>query len=58
MDGHISSWISQDEIDEYNERATCFVDQFNNYTLDLQYEDGEPVQVILVRFIKFYKIYI
>ncbi|XP_031846127.2 membrane metallo-endopeptidase-like 1 isoform X1 [Nomia melanderi] len=45
VDGYMSSWISQDIIDEYNERASCFVDQFNNYTLDVEDENGEPVQV-------------
>nr|XP_033333845.1 membrane metallo-endopeptidase-like 1 isoform X1 [Megalopta genalis] len=45
VDGYKSGWISQDVMDEYEERATCFVNQFSNYTLNVTDEEGNYLQL-------------
>ncbi|XP_054002612.1 neprilysin-4-like isoform X1 [Hylaeus anthracinus] len=44
-DGYKTSWISQDVLDEYEDRATCFINQYGNYTLDSMDQDGNHIQL-------------
>ncbi|KOX80630.1 Membrane metallo-endopeptidase-like 1 [Melipona quadrifasciata] len=41
-DGYKMEWTSECES-QYEERSMCFVDQYDNYTLDITNEDGDPV---------------
>ncbi|XP_076288513.1 membrane metallo-endopeptidase-like 1 isoform X1 [Lasioglossum baleicum] len=43
--GYKSGWISRNIMDKYEDRATCFVYQFGNYTLDVLDEHGDNVQL-------------
>ncbi|CAL7934008.1 unnamed protein product [Xylocopa violacea] len=38
--GYKISWTSKHASDEFHERTMCFVDQYDNYTLDITDEDG------------------
>ncbi|KZC09919.1 Membrane metallo-endopeptidase-like 1 [Dufourea novaeangliae] len=44
-DGYKSDWISSDAMQKYEERATCFVKQFGNYTLDVLDEHGKKIKL-------------
>ncbi|XP_076238922.1 endothelin-converting enzyme homolog [Calliopsis andreniformis] len=40
-----SDWISKEVFDGFENRTSCFVDQYDNYILDVKDENGENVQV-------------
>lgn len=43
-DGNRMEWTSEYKS-QYEERFMCFVDQYDNYTLDVTNEDGDPVML-------------
>ncbi|XP_029033281.2 neprilysin-like [Osmia bicornis bicornis] len=44
-DGYKISWNSQNASGEYDEKAQCFVDQYDNYTLDITDKHGHHIKV-------------
>lgn len=43
--GFKTPWASQEMFDKYEEKATCFVDQYSNYTVDIKSKDGQYIKV-------------
>ncbi|KAI1761697.1 endothelin-converting enzyme 1 [Hypoxylon sp. FL1150] len=41
--GNFTDWWTNNTVQEFDKRATCFVDQYNNFTV--QGNDGEPLHV-------------
>lgn len=44
-EGYKTAWVSEEVFDEYEERAECFVEQYDNYTLDVKDKHGHHVKV-------------
>lgn len=44
-DGYKISWNSQNASGEYDEKAQCFVDQYDNYTLGITDKHGHYIKV-------------
>ncbi|XP_076628977.1 neprilysin isoform X2 [Colletes latitarsis] len=45
MEGYKSEWIPQEVLDEYENRTTCYINQYNDYTLDVLDEYGKHIQL-------------
>nr|XP_012141945.1 PREDICTED: neprilysin-11-like [Megachile rotundata] len=44
-DGYKVSWSSHNAAEEYEKKAACFVDQYDNYTLDIKDKSGHQIKV-------------
>lgn len=44
-EGYKIPWNSKNISEEFEEQSMCFVDQYNNYVLDVTDENGEPFKV-------------
>ncbi|XP_043251661.1 endothelin-converting enzyme homolog [Colletes gigas] len=44
-EGYKSEWIPQEVLDEYENRTTCYINQYDDYTLDVLDENGTYIQL-------------